>query len=260
MRAVTTAKKPMMCCWAQLTQHMKNNLDRAVTALLPEAPASVSEQMAAGLLAAAVQFGIKCDEWFQFRVCAVGFCNGLLLGAREPEAAPRYLDVLQRDLPLPSGCLAEATRLACEHCTDGCVVQPFWEHVLPQLLVSVGIALDMDSRFPFAGRHKLLRAVAASARLGLECCEANAGMAARWMEVTKSMSNEDLFLSTRLYIWVATGYVPFASQLIEFSCGFYADPPRPKARSFINEGLASDAADKKADKKADDKAKPASRG
>jgi len=235
----TTAKtKPMMCCWAQPTQHMKNNLDRAAMALLPEAPASVSERMAAGLWAAAVQFGIKCDAWFQFRVCAVGFGNGLLLGAREPEAAPRYLEVLQRDLPLPSGCLTEATRLACEHCTDGCVVQPFWEHVLPQLLGSTGIALDMDSRFPLAGRRQLLRAVAASARLGLECCEANPGMAARWMEVTKSMSNEDLFLTTRLYIWVATGYVPFASPLIEFSCGFYADPPKPKERAFINAGLA----------------------
>ncbi len=220
------------------TQHMKDNLDRAAMALLPGAPASISEQMAAGLVAAAVQFGITQDEWFQFRLCAIGFGNGLLLGARDPEAAPRYLEVLRRDLPLPDGCLAEATRLACEHCANGAVVQPFWGQVLPQLLRSTGIVLDLDSLFPVAGRAKFLRAVIASARLGLECWECNAEMAARWMEETKLMSNEEVFLTTRLFIWVHTDYVPFDSPLIEFSCGFYADPPWPKQRAFINEGLA----------------------
>lgn len=120
MRAVSTAKtKPMMCCWAQPTQHMKNNLERAALAQTTGAVASVGEQMAAGLWAAAEQFGISRDDGFPARVCTMAFGNGLHLGAREPEKAPLFHEVLRQELPLSPASIADAKQLACELCADG---------------------------------------------------------------------------------------------------------------------------------------------
>ena len=214
---------------------MKNNLERAALVQTTGAVASVSEQMAAGLWAAAEQFGISRDDGFPARVCTMAFGNGLHLGAREPEKARLFHEVLRQELPLPPASIAEAKQLACELCADGHVVQPFYGQVLPRFLESAGLRLGTDARFPLAGSG-VMEAVAACGLLGLECWQTSPEMAGRWLEVFDSMSLEDKFLTTRLFVWVDTGCVPFDVPLIEFSCGFYSG--KPKRRAFINRGIA----------------------